>query len=80
MAGLRELLAIGFGVLAGLLCLVAPGAVFQLSVLGGAGPHRDRTAEYGSDAEASDRARLAVRAVGVLCLAVAAAVAWQTFA
>ncbi|WP_232687128.1 hypothetical protein [Halobacterium zhouii] len=80
MTGVRELLAIAIGALLGALCLAAPAAVFRLSVLGGASPTRNPGGEYGSDPEPSDRALLAVRAVGVACLAVAAFVAWQAFA
>lgn len=80
MAGVRELLAIALGALLGVLCITAPGAVFKLSVLGGASPTRNPGGEYGSDAEPSNRALLLVRALGVACLAIAAVVAWQTFA
>ena len=80
MTGVRELLAIALGALLGVLCLAAPGAVFQLSVLGGGSPTRNPGGEYGSDPEPSERALLLVRALGVACLAVAAYVAWQAFA
>ena len=79
MAGVRELLAIALGALLGVACLAAPGAVFRLSVLGGASPTRNPGGEYGSDPEPSNRALLVVRVIGVACLAIAAFVAYNNF-
>jgi hypothetical protein len=78
MSGLRELLAVVLGVLFGLLLIVAPRTALQLSVF--VGPHRRRRGDYGSDQTIPDRWAWVVRAVGVACLAVAALIAYQTYA
>jgi len=63
MAGLRTLLAAGLGLLLGVCCLLAPGAVVRVHTVGRR-PH-DRRGGYGADGDPPDRWLLLVRAVGV---------------
>ncbi|GGN13148.1 hypothetical protein [Halarchaeum nitratireducens] len=69
----RTALAVGLGAGLGALCLARPDVVRRLSAFGATTP--DRTGQYGDDGPASTRATWVVRALGALCLAVAAYVA-----
>jgi hypothetical protein len=81
MAGVRELLAIALGALLGLVCIVRPTAVARLSVVGRTGgPTRDPRNEYGTDNDLTGWRRRIVQALGVVCIGVAAVIAYQTFA
>ena len=62
MADLRTLLAAVLGLLVGVVCLVAPGAVVRVQTAGRRPTGRD--GEYGTDA-VPDRWRRLVQAVGV---------------
>jgi hypothetical protein len=62
MADLRTLLAAVLGLLLGVVCLVAPGAVVRVQTAGRRPTGRD--GEYGTDA-VPDRWRRVVQAVGV---------------
>jgi hypothetical protein len=81
MAGVRELLAISLGVLLGLACVVRPTAIARLSVVGRTGgPTQNPRNEYGSDGDLSGWRRRIVQGLGVVSIAIAAAIAYQTFA
>ncbi|WP_299334444.1 hypothetical protein [Haloplanus sp.] len=67
MTDVRTLLAAGLGVLIGVICLVAPGAVVRVHTAGRR-PH-DRRGEYGTDGTAPARRRRLVQAIGIGCLA-----------
>lgn len=74
MVDYRQWLAVGLGVLFGLALIAVPRAALRLSVLTSAGQGR-RRGEYGSDDPVPDRWVWATRAVGVVCLVVAAVIA-----
>lgn len=81
MVGVRDILAITLGVLLGLACIARPTAVARLSVVGRTGgPTQNPRGEYGSDRTLTGWRRRLVQVLGVVCLAVAAAVAYQAFA
>jgi hypothetical protein len=65
MADLRTLLAAALGLVLGVVCLVAPGAVVRAQTAGRRPTGRD--GEYGADA-APARWRRLVQVVGVGCL------------
>ena len=77
MPGLRELLAVVFGVLLGIGLLAAPRAALQLSVF--VGPTRRRRGEYGTDGSIPNHWTWTVRGLGVVSLAVAAFMAYQNY-
>lgn len=74
MVDVRQWLAVGLGVLFGLFLLAAPRAALKLSVLSGQGQRR-RRGEYGSDQALPDAWVWATRALGLVCLGVAAFIA-----
>ncbi|MCG1002085.1 MULTISPECIES: hypothetical protein [Halobacterium] len=78
MAGIRDLLAVVLGVLLGAAMILAPRAALRLSVF--MGPNRRRRGDYGTDEAIPDWWAWLVRALGVVCLAVAGVVAYQTYA
>lgn len=78
MAGIRELLAVVLGAVLGVALVVAPRAALKLSIF--VGPHRRRRGDYGADDPVPDHWTLLVRLAGVGCLAVAALIAYQTYA
>lgn len=81
MAGVRELLAISLGALLGLACIVRPTAVARLSVVGRTGgPTQNPKNEYGTDSDLTGWRRRSVQVLGVVCIAIAAVIASQTFA
>jgi hypothetical protein len=73
MVDVRQWLAVGLGVLFGLFLLVAPRAALKLSVLTG-GPQRRRD-DYGADDSVPGRWVWGARALGLVCLGVAAYIA-----
>jgi hypothetical protein len=78
MAGVRELLAVVLGVLLGVVLLVAPRAALRLSIF--IGPHRRRRGDYGSEDPIPDYWAHLVRAAGVVCVVIAAVIAYQSYA
>lgn len=78
MVGVRELLAVGLGVLLGIALLAKPREMLLLSVFVGPTQRRRRGGEYGSDADDPFGAWAPwfVRAVGLACLLVAAYIAY----
>lgn len=73
MAGVRELLAVGLGVLLGVALLAKPKEMLLLSVFVGPNRRRRHGGEYGSDDDPFGTwAAWFVRAVGLACLLVAA--------
>ncbi|WP_251329617.1 hypothetical protein [Haloplanus pelagicus] len=64
MADLRTLLAAGLGLLLGMICLLAPGAVVRVHTVGRR-PH-DRGGEYGADAAPPARWRRLVQGLGLV--------------
>ncbi|MFC6989224.1 hypothetical protein ACFQJD_11835 [Haloplanus sp. GCM10025708] len=78
MAGVRELLAIVLGAALGVALLVAPRTMLRLSVF--VGPNRRRRGEYGIDKAIPARWTWIARGLGVVCVAIAAFIAYQTYA
>ncbi|MCD2198636.1 MULTISPECIES: hypothetical protein [unclassified Halobacterium] len=78
MAEFRELLAVVLGAALGLAMILAPRAALRLSVF--MGPNRRRRGDYGTDEAIPDWWAWLVRALGVVCLGVAALIAYQTYA
>jgi hypothetical protein len=77
MAGVRELLAVGLGALLGVALLAKPKAMLLLSVFVGPTRRRRHGGEYGNDGDPFGAwAPWFVRAVGVVCLAVAGYIAY----
>lgn len=77
MAGVRELLAVGLGVLLGVALLLKPKEMLLLSVFVGPNQRRRRSGEYGSDGDPFGAwAAWFVRVVGVACLLVAGYIAY----
>ncbi|AEN05323.1 hypothetical protein [Halolamina sp.] len=76
MADVRDLLAVGLGLLLGLVLLAAPRAAFHLSVAGGP---QNRRGEYGADGDVPARYRWLIRALGLVCLVIAGVIGYQTF-
>lgn len=77
MSGLRELLAVVLGVLLGIGLLAAPRTALRLSVV--VGPTRRRRGDYGTDDAIPDQWTWIVRGLGIVCLAIAAFIAVQTY-
>ena len=77
MPGVRELLAVILGVLLGIVLVAAPQTALRLSVF--VGPNRRRRGDYGTDETISNKWTWVVRALGVVCLAIAAFMAYQTY-
>ncbi|MFB6196106.1 MAG: hypothetical protein ABEI80_08030 [Haloplanus sp.] len=65
MADLRTLLAAVLGLLIGVVCLLAPGAVARTQALGRTPGQRG---EYGTDATRSRRVRRLIRVLGAGCV------------
>lgn len=77
MVGVRELLAIGLGVLLGVALLAKPKAMLLLSVFVGPNQRRRHGGEYGNDDDPFGTwAPWFVRVVGLACLLVAAYIAY----
>lgn len=77
MAGIRELLAIALGVLLGLVAITFPDTLVRIQT---AGTRPDRQDGYGDDSgTVSTLARRVVQFLGVVALAVAVVIAYQTF-
>ncbi|MBX0298339.1 hypothetical protein [Haloarcula nitratireducens] len=72
-----HLLAVVLGVLLGGALLVVPRTALQLSVF--MGPTRRRCGDYGTDAPISHTWMWGIRALGVMYLAIAAVIAYQTY-
>lgn len=77
MPGVRELLAVVLGVLLGIALIAAPRMALRLSVF--VGPNRRQRGDYGVDEAFPDRWTWVVRALGVVCLAVSAFIAYQAY-
>ena len=80
MSGVRELLAVVLGALLGVVLIVAPQTALRLSVF--VGPTRRRRGDYGTDKHdsLSDQWTWLIRGLGVVCLAIALFIAYQTYA
>jgi hypothetical protein len=78
MPGIRELLAVSLGLCLGVVLVAAPRTAFRLSVFLGS-QHR-RQGRYGTDAEIPKMWALIVRALGIVCIAVAVIIASQAYA
>ncbi|WP_254544807.1 hypothetical protein [Halomarina pelagica] len=78
MPGIRELLAVVLGAALGVALLAAPRTMLQLSVF--VNPNRRRRGDYGTDEAIPDRWMWVARGLGVLCLTIAAFIAYQTYA
>lgn len=78
MPGVRELLAVVLGVLLGSALFAAPRTILQLSAF--IGPNRRRRGDYGTDEAIPDRWMWVARGFGVVCLAIAAFIAYRTYA
>jgi hypothetical protein len=80
MSGVRELLAVVLGALLGVVLIVAPQTALRLSVF--VGPTRRRRDDYGTDKRESlsDQGTWLIRGLGVVCLAIALFIAYQTYA
>lgn len=77
MPGIRELLAVVLGILLGIVLLAAPRTALRLSVF--VGPNRRRRGDYGTDQPLPDRWTWIARGLGIVCLAIAAFIAYQTY-
>lgn len=77
MSGVRELLAVVLGAALGVALLAAPRTILRLSVFGG--QRRRRRGDYGTDDPIPDRWALIARGLGILCLAIAAIIVYQTY-
>lgn len=77
MAGLRQVLAVGLGLVLGVLCVAFPQAVIRLQTAGRV--QGSRRGPYGEDGEFPATWTWVVRALGVACLAVAGYVAVRGF-
>lgn len=78
MPGLRELLAVALGLCLGVVLVAAPRTALRLSVF--LGSQRHRRGRYGTDAEIPEMWAWIVRALGIVCIAVAAVIAYQAYA
>ncbi|MFC7187175.1 hypothetical protein [Halorubrum yunnanense] len=78
MPGARELLAVVLGAALGVAFFAAPRTMLRLSVF--VGPNRRRRGDYGTDEPILARWTWAARGLGVVCLAIAAFIAYQTYA
>lgn len=78
MTGIRELLAIVLGATLGVVLLAAPRAALKLSVF--VGPNRRRRGDYGTEEAIPAQWTLVARGLGFVCLAIAAFIAYQTYA
>lgn len=78
MPGIRELLAVVLGVALGVAFLAAPRTMLRLSVF--VGSNRRRRGDYGTDEGIPARWTWVARGLGVVCLAIAAFIAYQTYA
>jgi hypothetical protein len=77
MAGARELLAVGLGVLLGVALLVKPREMLLLSVFVGPTQRRRRSGEYGDTGDPFGAwAPWFVRVVGLACVLVAVYIAY----
>jgi|AntDeeMetagen134_2_1112570.scaffolds.fasta_scaffold20992_2 hypothetical protein len=80
MVGVRELLAVGLGVLLGFALLAKPKEMLLLSVFVGPTQRRRHGGEYGSDGDPFGAwAPWFVRVVGLACLLVAGYIAYTEF-
>jgi hypothetical protein len=77
MPGIREFLAIVLGILLGVTLIAAPRTALQLSVF--IGPNRRHRGDYGADNAIPDRWTWGARGLGVVCLAIAVFIAYQTY-
>ena len=79
MSGVRELLAVVLGILLGVVLIAAPQTALRLSVF--VGPTRRRRNDYGTDKHdsLSDQWTWFIRGLGVVCLAIALFIAYQTY-
>ena len=77
MPGIRELFAVVLGIALGVAMIAAPRMALRLSVF--VSPNRRRRGEYGDDTSISDLWAWIIRVLGVVCLAVAAFIAYQTY-
>jgi hypothetical protein len=77
MSGIRELLAVILGIVLAVLLVAAPRTALRLSVFHGP---QHRRGEYGSDGQIPDMWVWSVRILGMICLAVAAFIAYQAYA
>ncbi len=80
MPGVRELLAVVLGILLGVVLITVPQTALRLSVF--VGPNRRRRGDYGTDNHdlLSDQWTLLIRGFGVVCLAIALFITYQTYA
>lgn len=78
MPGIRELLAVALGISLGVVLIAAPRTALRLSVF--LGPQRRRRGDYGTDNDIPEMWAWITRVLGVSCLAVAAFIAYQTYA
>lgn len=80
MPGVRELLAVVLGVLLGVALITVPQTALRLSVF--VGPNRRRRGDYGTDNHdlLSDQWTLLICGLGVVCLAIALFITYQTYA
>ena len=80
MPGVRELLAVVLGILLGVVLITVPQTALRLSVF--VGPNRRRRGDYGTDNHdlLSDQWTLLIRGLGVICLAIALFITYQTYA
>lgn len=78
MPGARELLAVVLGAALGVAFLTAPRTMLRLSVF--VGQNRRRRGDYGTDEAIPAWWTWAARGLGVVCLAIAAFIAYQTYA
>ncbi|MFC6987617.1 hypothetical protein G9463_04570 [Haloarcula sp. JP-Z28] len=78
MPGIRELLAVVLGAALGVAFLAAPRTMLRMSVF--VGPTRRRRGDYGTDEAISARWTWVARGLGVVSLAIAAFITYQTYA
>ncbi|SEP11276.1 hypothetical protein SAMN04487948_114112 [Halogranum amylolyticum] len=78
MPGIRELLAVALGICLGVVLVAAPRTALRLSVF--LGPQRRHRGHYGTDNDIPEMWAWIVRALGFVCIAVAAFIASQAYA
>ncbi|EJN57466.1 hypothetical protein [Halogranum rubrum] len=78
MPGIRELLAVALGLCLGVVLVAAPRTALRLSVF--LGSQRRRQGRYGTDAEIPKMWAWIVRALGLVCIAIAAFITSQAYA